>query len=122
MSDDRGALLLFAAAGVLLAALGWGMRRVPPNRWYGVRTPSTYADERVWRDANRRAGGEFAVFGAALTVVALGLLAVPRNTAGVLNAVVFVGVLGLGLRAVLHARSRRKHYRRLDRGGASGNA
>ena len=37
-------------------ALGVGMLYVRPNHFYGVRTPATYADRRVWRDANRRSG------------------------------------------------------------------
>ena len=117
MSDDGRALLAFAAIGLLHVALGWGMQRVRPNHWYGVRTPSTYADERVWRDANRRAGREFAAFGVALTVLALALLAVPRNLTGPLSGAVAGSVLVLAVRAVLHARSRRKYYQRVDAGG-----
>lgn len=41
--------LVFPALGLLLAALGWPMatRRVPPNRWYGLRVPATFADEQA---------------------------------------------------------------------------
>ncbi len=50
---------------VVLGALFVGMaiplvlRRVPPNRWYGLRVPATLADEHVWYEANVVAGRDF---------------------------------------------------------------
>ncbi len=39
---------MFPLVGLLLIGLGWPMaaRRVPPNRWYGLRVPATFADEK----------------------------------------------------------------------------
>jgi uncharacterized membrane protein len=34
---------------------------IPPNRWFGVRTPRTLADEKVWYRANRFGGCAFLV-------------------------------------------------------------
>lgn len=48
---------------ILFVALGMLMPRMPRNRWMGVRTPWTLADDRVWRDTHRCAGGLFVVSG-----------------------------------------------------------
>ena len=54
-------------------ALGWPMatRRVRPNRWHGLRMPATFADERVWYEANAVAGRDMMALGAVSTLVAL---------------------------------------------------
>ena len=44
-------------------------RRVPPNHWYGLRVPATFSDERVWYEANARAGRELLALG--MLVIAL---------------------------------------------------
>jgi uncharacterized membrane protein len=73
-----GPELLFAGLGVLLVVIGWPLarRRVTPNRWYGLRLPATFADERVWYDANALAGRDLVALGVLLVVVSLGLPAV----------------------------------------------
>ena len=41
---------------VLMAvAVPLARRRVPPNAWYGLRVPATFADREVWYAANARA-------------------------------------------------------------------
>jgi uncharacterized membrane protein len=71
--------LLFPVLGLLLLALGWQMaaRRVHPNRWYGLRVPATFADEKVWYDANAVAGRDMMILGSAIVVVALALPHLP---------------------------------------------
>ena len=61
-------------AGVLIIALAIPLmlRRVKPNWAYGVRFPSTLADESVWYDINVRGGRHLA----AIAVVYLALLTV----------------------------------------------
>ena len=96
--------LVFPALGLLLIVLGWPMaaRRVRPNRWYGLRVPATFADERVWYDANAVAGRDMMLLGAVILALALGLPRVarlPRDAyAGVCAAVLGVGSLLLALR------------------------
>jgi uncharacterized membrane protein len=94
--------IVFPLLGVLLAVLGWPMarRRVRPNRWYGLRVPATFADERVWYDANAAAGRDMIVLGALLGAVALGLHQVPGIGEGVYVAAC-AGVLSLGSLALV---------------------
>jgi uncharacterized membrane protein len=97
--------LLFPGLGLLLVALGWPMaaRRVPPNRWYGLRVSATFADERVWYDANAVAGRDMMVLGAVIVVVALALprlVGLPGDTyAGVCAGILGVGSVILAVRA-----------------------
>lgn len=35
------------------------LKAVPPNRWYGIRTPHTLGNEDLWFRANRFAGWAF---------------------------------------------------------------
>lgn len=67
---------MFPLVGLLLMGLGWPMaaRRVPPNRWYGLRVPATFANEKVWYEANAAAGRDMMILGAVIVVVALVLV------------------------------------------------
>ena len=56
-------LVLSAILLVLLAVPLW-LRRVPPNRFYGVRTRATLADEERWYDVNAHSGRDLALAGA----------------------------------------------------------
>ena len=53
---------------LLLALPLWG-RRVPRNRFYGVRTRRTLTDEAVWYDVNARSGRDLAIAAALYTFV-----------------------------------------------------
>ena len=59
------------ALGVLLLALGIPLmrRRVKPNWIYGVRFPSTMADESVWYDMNARGGRDLVVISVLYLVI-----------------------------------------------------
>ena len=86
-------------AGVLLALLGiplW-LRRVPPNWFYGVRFPSTLADESVWYDINARGGRDLVVLGAFYLVLLIGALTLGSSWNIALRVLVPVGVLVGGL-------------------------
>ena len=96
--------LLFPLLGLLLIALGYPMatRRVRPNRWYGLRVPATFADQKVWYEANAVAGREAMGLGALVTAIALLLpYAADLETGtytGVCAAILTVGSLILALR------------------------
>jgi hypothetical protein len=95
--------LLFPVLGLLLIALGWPLatRRVPPNRWYGLRVQATFADESVWYDANAVSGRDMVALGAAVVVIALVLphLQLPSDAfAGICAGILGVGSLILAVR------------------------
>jgi uncharacterized membrane protein len=67
--------MLFSIAGLLIAGLGvplW-LRRVPPNRLYGVRTAATLADESRWYAVNASAGRSMVAVGIATAVLSVAL-------------------------------------------------
>jgi len=47
------------------------LQKIPPNRWYGARTPSTLSDSRIWYTVNRFAGIAYFVVGLVLLLAAL---------------------------------------------------
>jgi uncharacterized membrane protein len=65
--------LLFAGLSVLLVLVSLPLlfRRIPPNAFYGLRVPATYADEWVWYEANALAGRDMVALGVLLAVLAL---------------------------------------------------
>ena len=94
--------LALLVSGLVLIGAGLPLmrRRVPPNRLYGVRFPSTLADERVWYSVNERSGRDLLVVGVTVVLVALAApLALPRWPAE-LRALLVALVLVVGLAAV----------------------
>jgi hypothetical protein len=65
----------FPLIGLASVVLGWPLarRRVPPNRWYGLRVPATLANPVIWYQANAVCGDGLVRLGGALFTVALGL-------------------------------------------------
>lgn len=116
MSESTGILLLFGAVGVLFWALGRGMRGIGPNPWYGIRIGATFADRRVWDDANRRGGVVLARLGLGLigaAVVSWALLPPPWQAAAMI-AVTLLGTCWLAYDSITYANRRLAHYRALD--------
>jgi hypothetical protein len=111
--------IFFPGLGVLLVALGWPLagRQVPPNRWYGLRVPATFADEQVWYDANAVIGRDTMALGVAVMVVGVAL---PRMTdlPGGIYRGVCAGLLGMGSLALTvrgwRVANRRLRERRAD--------
>ena len=87
----------FPAIGALSILVGWplAMRRIPPNRWYGVRVPATMSDHAIWYAANAVAGLDLFRLGLALLGVSLALQLVPAlpelGYVGVCLALLLVG-------------------------------
>ena len=95
--------ILFPAVALLLIGLGWPLsrRRIKPNRWYGLRVPATFADERVWYEANAVAGRDMMLVGSAVGVAGLllPLLGLRHNFVAVICAAILtVGSLIATLR------------------------
>jgi hypothetical protein len=59
--------------------VGWPLatRRVPPNKWYGVRVAATLSDRAIWYEANAITGLDLIRLGVVLLVVSLALQFVP---------------------------------------------
>jgi uncharacterized membrane protein len=89
--------LLFIAAGavIILISIPLMRRRVPPNALYGLRVPSTFADEWVWYEANARSGRDLVGLGLLVVAVALLLPAAPGITPDVYGRVM-TGLLVIG--------------------------
>ena len=87
----------YAVMGILLilASVPMIMQRVPPNRWYGFRTPRTQADPKVWYPANRMAGQYLAFAGLLIVLATLGVALLHKqmtpNTSATVLFVVGVG-------------------------------
>ncbi len=96
-----------------LALVGFGLplmrRRVPPNAWYGIRFPSTLADERVWYAVNERSGRDLLTLGAAVIFLALAAPLVlhrwrPEWRALLVAFVLIAGLVASTARAIRHAK------------------
>ena len=111
--DLHAGLPWLLGTGALFIILGWGMHYVGPNAWYGVRIPATFADERVWRDTNRRSGRLLMLIEAGTLAIGLWALAAPHLTPYVL-AWLLGGVLAMAVDAFRYAARRLHHYRALD--------
>ncbi|RMH79008.1 MAG: SdpI family protein [Calditrichaeota bacterium] len=73
-SESSILLVVSLSMGALCIALAIPLigRRIPPNHWYGLRVPATFADERIWYEANARAGKELLALG--IFIIAIGAL------------------------------------------------
>jgi hypothetical protein len=67
--------LVFSGIAVLSVVVGLPLarRRIPRNRWYGLRIPATFADDHVWYEANAVTGRDLIVLGGVLLLASLGL-------------------------------------------------
>jgi uncharacterized membrane protein len=111
--------VVFPVIGAVSILVGWPLatRRVPPNRWYGVRVPATMSDRAIWYEANAVAGLELIRLGAVLFAVSLGLQFVPRlpelGYVVICLAVLLVGSIRAVLRGVRLAE--RLHHEMITR-------
>ncbi|MEO8564282.1 MAG: SdpI family protein [bacterium] len=90
---------ILLASAVLLIALAvplW-MRRVPPNRFYGVRTRAALADETRWYDVNARCGQDLLVAGVVLLVAIVVIDAIGARWAPELRTLASAMVLVVAL-------------------------
>ena len=105
-------LLLGSSIFLIVMALPLWFRRVPPNRWYGVRTRATLSDESLWYDVNEACGRDLFIAGVlvllgTMIIERVGALWVPelRNLAAA--AVLIVSLGWVSLRAMRGANAAR---------------
>ena len=83
--------LVPALVGALFVVVGNVMPRLRPNWWFGVRTPWTLSNDRVWTRTHRLAGFSMAAAGIVLILAALALpptMGLPVMLAAVVAAVI----------------------------------
>jgi uncharacterized membrane protein len=68
-------ILLTSAFLIIALSIPLWMRRVPPNRFYGVRTRATLGDEALWYDVNARSGQDLLISG---VIFLAGILVIDR--------------------------------------------
>jgi uncharacterized membrane protein len=95
---------LFALVGLLFVGLSIPLiqGRIPPNRYYGFRTPKTLSNPKIWYEVNRISGHDLFIAGALITIASLTMLAFaqrwdPRNVAVTLLAVMILSLVGVAL-------------------------
>lgn len=76
MFGPIGATLWFTVVGVTFVLLGLPLKheKVPPNWFYGFRTPKTLSSNEIWYAVNRVAGIDMIRAGVVITAVSLILL------------------------------------------------
>jgi uncharacterized membrane protein len=83
-------------------------RRVKPNWFYGLRIPSTFADDQVWYEANAKSGRDLLALGAAICLAGLVLTLFPGMTTELQLALVvglaFFGTIILTVIGIVRAR------------------
>jgi uncharacterized membrane protein len=57
--------LLLAPIIIIASAIPLLYNKIPPNNWYGFRTPKTYSDKEIWYKANRFMARDLLVVGVA---------------------------------------------------------
>jgi len=74
-------LIVFEIAAMICVAFAIPLlrRQVPPNRWFGFRTPSTVRDPALWYEVNYRAGVDLLVTGLLLAACAAILFVAEAN-------------------------------------------
>jgi uncharacterized membrane protein len=82
----------------VLISLPLILRLVPPNRFYGFRTPKTRSDSAIWYPANRSVGIDLAIAG---VVIAIAAFVVPRVLAAEYLVISMTAIAGVALAIVV---------------------
>ena len=98
MADKELLLLLYCAAGVLLAGLSIPLirRKVPPNGLYGFRIEKTMNNPELWYLVNHYSAKRMLWTAIAFVVTALGLYFIPGISLDT-YAMMCLGVFSIGL-------------------------
>lgn len=91
--------IMFLFMGVVFIALSVPLilKKVPPNNWYGFRTPKTLSDEKIWYEANRISAQGMVVVGIVLVIASLALLLLAKEMSDVAKLVIIGAVLIVSL-------------------------
>lgn len=83
---------LFIGVGIIfiILAVPLILQKVPPNQWYGFRTPKTLSDEHIWYPVNKLMGYDLLGVGIAIIISGLSMLLTGRSLP--LSQVLFINV------------------------------
>lgn len=100
MTGEQVIFAVYLFVSALLFGLGVPLWRekVPPNWWYGFRTPTTLGDERIWYPVNRVTGWWMIAIGVVTVPVALAtyLTGMTANEAALYNmGSMLIGTVGM---------------------------
>ena len=98
-------LLLFPLVGIVFIALGIPLKlgKIPPNIWYGFRTPKSLSNESIWYEINRTSGEDMIKIGSVIGLSSL-LIMLLRGwigaevAIGLLTAVLLASVAWMAIR------------------------
>jgi uncharacterized membrane protein len=107
---DAELLFPLACAALALPGIPLWTAMVGPNRFYGVRTPATLADESLWYAVNRTTGRDIVVTSALCLLLSVALP--PAGLDGMVYVIAMTGALALGAAYVVGvALARARHLR-----------
>lgn len=95
MSGESYFIFLFIVIGGVFIALGYPLKqgRVPPNYFYGFRTPRTLSNEKIWYPVNRILGIDMIRGGAVIIAVSLVMLALRSSVTPETAVIVIVAAM-----------------------------
>ena len=101
MNDDLFLLAMSTFIGALFIAIFVPLilKKVPPNKWYGLRVPATFSDETVWYEANVWMAKDMLKLGVLIIIAGAALHFAPMPLWG--RGLVWVGIVEGGIIAVL---------------------
>ena len=85
--------LIAAVVGVTLVILGNVLPRARPNWWFGIRTPWTLSNDRVWERTHRVGGYVVSIVGVLVILAAIVGVSVAPPAIAVLAAVLALGLV-----------------------------
>ena len=100
MQDPVFVIGLFLLMGVVFVGLGLPLKyeKIPPNWFYGFRTPKTLSSKEIWYPINRIAGIDMVRTGTVMITASLLLLALRGLIAPVTSMFILLAI-GVGMTA-----------------------
>ncbi len=98
MSDlqQLAALINLAVSGALIMiGLPLARRKIPMNRWFGVRIPKTSTSTGLWYDINAYAGRQFILCSIPIALAGMGCFFIPFADCGPLFMLATIGPMAI---------------------------
>lgn len=110
--------VIMLVSGAITVVLGYPLkqRKVPPNWFYGFRTPATLKDPALWYGVNEKTGKDLMILGGVLVVLAACLTAIdvkPAALTGVCVAWIALGSSLMLARGLIFIQQEQRKTRKL---------